>query len=113
MNQTSDSLTRAGFLILLALGNGENHGYALMREARSLSDGTFHIGPATLYTTIQRLLASGWIREVPGPQDGDSRRRYYALTTDGRVTLRLELNRMETMVRKSKAMRLHSVESAS
>ena len=113
MKQTSDCLTRAGFLILLALGRGEKHGYALMREARELSDGTFQIGPATLYTTIQRLLASDWIREVPGPKDGDSRRRHYALTSDGAVTLRQELQRMEAMVRKSKGLRLRSVESAS
>jgi DNA-binding PadR family transcriptional regulator len=113
MNQTSNSLTRAGFLILFALGNGEKHGYALMREARSLSDGEFQIGPATLYTTIQRLLESGWIKEVQGPRNGDSRRRHYALTADGTATLHLELKRMETMVRKSKAMRLRAAESAS
>ena len=113
MNQTSNSLTRAGFLILLALGSGEKHGYALMREARNLSDGEFQIGPATLYTTIQRLLESGWIEEVAGPKNGDSRRRYYSLTSDGTRALHLELKRMETMVRKSKAMRLRVAESAS
>ena len=113
MNRTSTSPTRAGFLILLALGSGEKHGYALMREARSLSDGDFQIGPATLYTTIQRLLESGWIREVPGPKNGDSRRRYYGLTADGTNALHLELKRMEAMVRKSKAMKLRVAESAS
>jgi len=113
MNQTSDSITRAGFLILLALGDGEKHGYALMREARHLSDGTFRIGPATLYTTIQRLLASGWIRDVAGPKDGDSRRRHYALTSEGASVLRLELDRMESTLRKSKAIRLRLMESAS
>ncbi len=71
------------------------------------------MGPATLYTTIQRLLDSGWIKEVPGPENSDSRRRYYRLTGDGSAVLNLELERMETMVRKSKAMRLRSAESAS
>jgi DNA-binding PadR family transcriptional regulator len=113
MNQTSSSLTRAGFLILLALGSGEKHGYALMRDARTLSDGEFQIGPATLYTTIQRLLESGWIKEVPGPKDGDSRRRHYGLTASGKTEIKLELKRMEAMVNKSKTMRLHVAESAS
>jgi DNA-binding PadR family transcriptional regulator len=113
MNQTSNSLTRAGFLILLALGSGEKHGYALMREARDLSDGEFQIGPATLYTTIQRLLESGWIREVAGPKNGDGRRRHYGLTASGRTELNLELKRMEAMVKKSKSMRLRPAESAS
>src|SRR5471030_3059634 len=100
MNQTSNSLTRAGFLILLALASGSKHGYALMREARELSDGEFQIGPATLYTTIQRLLESGWIEEVAGPKSADSRRRHYALTDEGTTELNLELKRMEAMVRK-------------
>jgi DNA-binding PadR family transcriptional regulator len=113
MNRTSNSPTRAGFLILLALASGDKHGYALMREARDLSDGEFQIGPATLYTTIQRLLESGWIREVPGPKNSDSRRRHYSLTADGTSALRLELKRMETIVGKSKAMRLRAAESAS
>lgn len=113
MIQTSNSLTRAGFLILFALGNGDKHGYALMREARDLSDGEFQIGPATLYTTVQRLLESGWIKEVPGPKNGDSRRRHYGLTASGRTELNLELKRMEAMVKKSKAMRLRTAESQS
>lgn len=113
MIQTSNSPTRAGFLILLALGTGEKHGYALMREARNLSDGEFQIGPATLYTTIQRLLESDLIKEVPGPKNGDARRRYYGLTSEGTTALHLELKRMETIVRKSKAIRLRHAESAS
>ena len=113
MNQTSNSLTRAGFLILFALGGGDKHGYALMREARELSDGEFQIGPATLYTTIQRLLESGWIHEVTGPKDSDSRRRHYGLTTSGRTELNLELKRMEAMVKKSKAMGLRVAEAGS
>ena len=84
-----------------------------MREARNLSDGEFQIGPATLYTTIQRLLESGWIREVAGPKNSDSRRRHYGLTSDGSTVLNLELKRMEAMVKKSKAMRLRAAESAS
>lgn len=106
-------LAPAAFFILFALANGDKHGYAIMQEARKLSDNTFQIGPATLYTTIQRLLDSDRIREVPGPERGDSRRRYYRLTGAGKAALNSEIARMEAMVRKSKAMRLRPAESSS
>lgn len=106
MNLSDHPLPPATFYVLFALAGGEKHGYAVMQEARKLSDGGFRIGPATLYTTVQRLLESGWIKEVDGPADGDSRRRYYGLSDSGKTALRSELGRMETVVRKSKAMRL-------
>lgn len=104
-------LAPAAFLILFALAAGDKHGYAIMQEARKLSDDTFQMGPATLYTTIQRLLDADRIREVPGPEHGDSRRKYYRLTSAGKSALHAELARMETMVKKSKAMRLRLAES--
>jgi DNA-binding PadR family transcriptional regulator len=112
VEQPDSPLAPAAFLILFALAAGDKHGYAIMQEARKLSDGTFHIGPATLYTTIQRLLDSERIREVPGPEHGDSRRKYYRLTGAGKAALTAELARMEAMVRKSKAMRLRLAESS-
>jgi DNA-binding PadR family transcriptional regulator len=107
-----EQLAPAAFLILFALASGDKHGYAIMQEARKLSDHAFQIGPATLYTTIQRLLDSDRIREVPGPEDGDSRRRYYRLTRAGKSALDSELARMEALVRKSKAMRVRTAESS-
>ncbi|MES1260995.1 MAG: helix-turn-helix transcriptional regulator, partial [Acidobacteriota bacterium] len=101
------------FFILFALANGDKHGYAIMRETRDLSEGDFELGPATLYTTIQRLLESGWIAEVKGPDSSDARRRYYGLTKQGSDILDLELKRMESMVRKSKALRLRGAEPVS
>jgi DNA-binding PadR family transcriptional regulator len=107
-----EQLAPAAFLILFALASGDKHGYAIMQEARKLSDDKLQIGPATLYTTIQRLLDSDRIREVPGPEDGDSRRRYYRLTRAGKSALDSELARMEALVRKSKAMRVRTAESS-
>jgi DNA-binding PadR family transcriptional regulator len=111
--QADSPLAPAAFLILFALATGDKHGYAIMQEARKLSDGAFQLGPATLYTTIQRLLDSDRIREVPGPKDGDSRRKYYRLTGVGKTALNAELARMDAMVRKSKALRLRLAESSS
>lgn len=113
MDRSDLPLPTAAFLILFALADSDKHGYAIMQETRKLSDGKIPIGPATLYTTIQRLLESRWIREVRAPAGTDSRRRYYRLTAEGTSVLHLELERMESMVRKSKAMRLRSAESTS
>lgn len=106
-------LAPAAFYILFALAGGEKHGYAIMREARAASDNGLDLGPATLYTTIQRLLDSGWIQEAESPEGSDSRRRYYGLTRDGNSTLEAELKRMESIVKRSKALRLASARSAS
>ena len=84
-----------------------------MQEARKLSDNSFQLGPATLYTTVQRLLDASWIAEVSGPEDGDPRRRFYRLTKQGKSALHHEMIRMEALVRKSKALRLRPMESGS
>lgn len=96
-------LTPAVFFTLFALAGGEKHGYAIMQETRTLSDGSFRMGPATLYTTVQRLLDLDLIEETVG-DDIDSRRRNYRLTASGRGLLDAELQRVEALVRKAKAM---------
>jgi DNA-binding PadR family transcriptional regulator len=109
----SPPVAAASFFILLALATGEKHGYAIMQESKKLSDGRFAMGPATLYTNIQRLIASRWIKEVPGPEGSDSRRRYYRITANGNSVLSLELARMEAVVRKAKTMKLRLSEAGS
>ena len=113
MSSPDSPLPPATFFILFALATGEKHGYAIMQEARKLSDNRFRMGPATLYTTIQRLLESRWIEEADGPEDGDPRRRYYRLTKPGKSALNQEMERMEALVRKSKSLRMRPVESRS
>jgi DNA-binding PadR family transcriptional regulator len=105
-SQPEVPLSPAVFFVLFALADGEKHGYAIMQETRTLSDDSFRMGPATLYTTIQRLLDQGLIGETEGDSGADSRRRYYQLTGEGRTLLNLELTRMEAVVRRAKAMRL-------
>jgi DNA-binding PadR family transcriptional regulator len=81
------SLTQAGFLVLLALGSGEAHGYAVMRFAEEATEGRVRLPPGTLYRTISRLVADGLVEEVEGQDPDaphDARRRYYRLTEAGR-----------------------------
>lgn len=105
-------LPPATLLVLLALSSGDRHGYGIRQDIHEI-DPAFELGPATLYTTIQRLLEGGWIREVSGPETGERRRRYYRITKDGDIALATELRRMESMLRKSKSLRLRLMRTES
>jgi DNA-binding PadR family transcriptional regulator len=74
-----------------------------MQETETLSSGGFRMGPATLYSTIQRLVALDLIGETTEASSDDSRRRYYELTGMGRRLLETEVQRMGSVVRLANA----------
>jgi len=101
-SQEPQPLTPAVFHILLALADGEKHGYHIMQAVKANSYGEFQIGPGTLYGTIKRMLADDLITESdarPGPELDDQRRHYYRLTEHGRQTLQADLVRMDALLR--------------
>jgi DNA-binding PadR family transcriptional regulator len=104
-------LTSAGFYILVALAEGDRHGYAIMQEAAKKSGGAVRLGPGTLYAAIGRMLEDGLIvacEERPDLEKDDSRRRYYRLTERGSRALAAEAQRLEDLARlalSTKAMR--------
>ena len=94
-------LTPAVFHILLALADGEKHGYAIMQEVEDMTKGKVQMGPGTLYGSIKRMLAAGLIEESddrPDPTHDDERRRYYRHTGLGRKVLRQETGRMAELM---------------
>jgi DNA-binding PadR family transcriptional regulator len=93
-------LPAASMHLVLALLDGELHGYALMRRVEELSDGAVRMGPGTLYGTINRLLADGLIVETTDRVEraDDERRRYYELTSHGRVAAVAEATRLRNLV---------------
>ena len=99
--ETPVDLTPAMFQVLLALGDGEKHGYAILKEVEEQSNGHVHLSTGTLYAMIKRLLSEGIIAECrnrpPADQD-DQRRRYYRLTPLGRQVAMAEAERMERMI---------------
>ena len=102
-------LTPAAFHILLALADGEKHGYGIMREVTTQTEGKMRLGPGTLYGTIKRILADGWIEESderPDPELDDERRRYYRLTDLGQRLARVEAERLASLVSVARAKRL-------
>jgi DNA-binding PadR family transcriptional regulator len=91
-------LTPAVFNILLALGDGERHGYSIMQEINSQTQGRLRIGPTTLYRSIKHMLEDGLIIESderPDPALDDERRRYYRLTNLGQRVAAAEISRLE------------------
>ncbi len=102
-------LTPAVFHVLLALVDGERHGYAIMQEVSASTDGRMRMGPGTLYGTIKRLLTARLIEESderPDPELDDERRRYYRLSALGQRVLRAEAQRYEEMVAVARGKRL-------
>jgi DNA-binding PadR family transcriptional regulator len=94
-------LTASVFHILLALSDGDLHGYGIMQEVAKHTGGQIRLGPGTLYGAIKRLLGNGWIVEAderPDPELDDERRRYYRLTDYGRQVLKAEVQRISKMV---------------
>ena len=102
-------LTPAVFHILLALSDGERHGYGIMREIEARTGGAVRMGPGTLYGSIKRMLADGLIVETderPDPALDDQRRRYYRIAYRGERAAQAEAVRLEQLVGIARAKRL-------
>jgi DNA-binding PadR family transcriptional regulator len=95
-------LTPVALHVLLALADGERHGYGIMLEVRERTGGRVRLGPGTLYGAIKRLKEGGVIEESgtrPDPEADDERRCYYRLTGFGREVLEAEVERLDGLVR--------------
>ena len=102
-------MSEAMFHVLVALADGDKHGYAIAKEIRRRTGGAVDLGASTLYTSLRRLLGEGVIDETderPDPALDDERRRYYALTPFGRAVLVAEMERLDAVVADGRAKRL-------
>lgn len=90
------------FHILVALADGDRHGYAIIQDVAARTGGAIKIQAGTLYRSIQRLLEEGLIAEKrtrPAIGEDDERRRYYRLTPFGRQVAQAEARRLESLVK--------------
>jgi DNA-binding PadR family transcriptional regulator len=102
-------LTAVVLHILLALAEGERHGYAIAQEVEATTGSQIRMGPGTLYGSIQRMLSGKLIEEATTRRrstDEDERRRYYRMTALGRRTLDLELQRLASIVEVARSKQL-------
>lgn len=106
-------LTPATFQILMALVDGERHGYAIMSSAIEGSEGSVKLGPGTLYGSLKRLLEGGLVAESGervDPAMDDERRRYYRLTELGLRVARAEARRLASVLRTARQKKLLGLE---
>ena len=100
-NSPNTPLTPAVLHILLALSSEERHGYGIMKQVESESQGKVKMGPGTLYGSLGRMMEAGLIRESDkkvDPEMDDERRIYYAITGLGKGALAAELERYREVV---------------
>jgi DNA-binding PadR family transcriptional regulator len=104
-----DPLPAAAFQIMLALADGDLHGYAIMRQVEEQTGGRLRLGPGTLYGSIQSLVEGKLIEEVDRLEDTDGRserRRSYRLTVAGRKLARAEAEKMADVLRVARARKI-------
>src|SRR5262245_26837672 len=95
-------LTPALFHVLLSLADGDKHGYAILKEVESRTEGAVVLSPGTCYGIVKRLLAEGLIREAASLSD--ERRTAYRLTPFGRKVARAEAERLRALVASAKKL---------
>jgi DNA-binding PadR family transcriptional regulator len=99
-------LPEATFHILIALADGDRHGYGIIQDVAAATGGALRLSAGTLYRSVQRLLEQGLIvetRDRPAPELDDERRRYYRLTPFGAAVARAEAGRLAQLVRLARA----------
>jgi DNA-binding PadR family transcriptional regulator len=102
------SLKPAAFHILLALAEGDRHGYAVMQAVREQSAGRVPLQTGSFYRHLSKLIDDGFVLEAPGPKTDDDPRRgtYYRLTARGRQLLAAEQARLTGLVAHMKKLKL-------
>ena len=95
------------FHVLLALGDGPSHGYAIGKDVELRSGGRLDPTTGALYQVLRRLADDGLIAAVDAPGDADARRKYFALTRDGRRAAAKEAERLDALVRTARQRKLY------
>lgn len=99
-------LPPATFHILMAVADGDRHGYAIIQDVAARTGGDVRLSAGTLYRSIQRMLEQGLLaesRERPAPDLDDERRRYYRITPFGAEVARAEARRLAGLVKLARA----------
>ena len=102
-------LPPATFHILMAVADMDRHGYAIIQEVASRTEGSVRLSAGTLYRSLQRMLEQGLIDETgdrPAPDEDDERRRYYRITPFGAAVARAEAQRLAELVRLARSIGL-------
>ncbi len=100
-------LSDLAFHILLAVGDGPSHGYAIGKDVEARSDGRLDPTTGALYQVLRRLGEEGLIVSVEGPEGTDARRKYVKLTKLGKLAAANEARRLDALVRAAQQQKLY------
>jgi DNA-binding PadR family transcriptional regulator len=107
MGNSAAALSDLAFHILLALGDGPSHGYAIGKDIEERSGGRLDPTTGALYQALRRLKDDGLIASAAGPEDTDPRRKYFVLTSQGRRAGAAEAARLDGLVRVARKRKLY------
>ncbi len=102
-------MSPAEFEVLIALADGEKHGYAILKDVARRTEGGAPFGTATLYAILRRFVGDGLLVESderPAAALDDERRRYFRLTEAGRSAAAAEAERMEAVLELARTRKL-------
>lgn len=102
MSTTETPLTEAFFYILLALRK-PNHGYGIIQEVESLTNGRVTLGAGTLYGALQSLEKRCWI-EIFSEDESSRKKKEYIITPLGKNAFEKELARLKELVNNATLM---------
>ncbi len=81
-------------LLLRLIGDGERHGYELMRDIEERTGGVYAPSPGVVYPTLTMLLEMGLLREVEAP----GARKIFAMTDAGKAKLAENADKAEALI---------------
>jgi DNA-binding PadR family transcriptional regulator len=102
------TLTDLAFHILIALGEGPAHGYAIGKDVAAQSGGRLDPSTGALYQALHRLREEGLIASAEPRERGDERRKYFQLTALGRRAAEAEVRRLEALIRTARKRKLYA-----
>jgi DNA-binding PadR family transcriptional regulator len=104
----SPPLSSATLHILLALAGGDLHGYGIIKEVASNSDGHYRMGPGTLYDNLKKLMDQALVSDATNKRKAaankEDDRRFYTLTREGKDVLAREVDRLQGVVTRAKRL---------
>lgn len=102
-------LTELSLQVLLAIGDGPLHGYAIGKDIEARTLGRLDPTTGALYQAIKRLTQDGLLKPVASPSRGevDARRKHFAITPAGRKAVALEIDRLDKIVALARSRRLY------
>lgn len=104
-NPFDGALPELAFNVLLALGDGPRHGYAIIQDIEDRTGLQSTVRSGTLYAVLQALHERGLVETADAPDGVDRRRRYHRITSAGEKAVAVEAARLAALVRR--AVELH------